>query len=68
LIHPAQIEPANEIFAPSAAEVAWAQQITAAFDAAPRGVIMVEGRMVDTPIVRQAQRVLERAARAGRLG
>lgn len=54
------MEPANEIFAPSTVEVAWARQVITAYDAAPRGVMMVEGRMVDAPVIRQAQRVLER--------
>ncbi len=66
VIHPRQVDPANEIFAPSAAEIAWARQVVAAYQAAPRGAIIVEGRMVDAPVVRQAQRLLERAARAGR--
>lgn len=63
VVHPAQVDLANEIFAPSAEEVAWARATTAAFAAAPRGVMMVEGKMVDAPVIRQARRILERAAR-----
>lgn len=50
LIHPAQIAPANRVFAPSADEVAWAEKIVAAFDApdsAGKGAIKVDGRMVE---------------------
>ena len=50
LIHPQQIAPCNDAFSPSAEEVAWARKIIAAFDLAEnkgKGVIQVEGRMVE---------------------
>jgi citrate lyase subunit beta/citryl-CoA lyase len=50
LIHPAQIEPANRLFGPSEAELADARALIAAFEApenAGRGVIVVDGRMVE---------------------
>jgi len=50
LIHPAQIAPCNAAFSPPDAEVAWARQIIAAFDLpenAARGVIQIDGRMVE---------------------
>ncbi|QRP45964.1 CoA ester lyase [Amycolatopsis sp. FDAARGOS 1241] len=61
LIHPSQIEPCNRIFAPSAAEVDHARRVIAAFDearAAGRGVVTVDGRMVENLHVEEAQRVL----------
>jgi len=50
LIHPDQVAMANEVFAPSAAEVAWARKIIAAFELAEnkgKGAITVDGRMVE---------------------
>jgi len=50
LIHPVQIAPCNAAFSPPAEEVAWARKIIAAFDLpenATRGVIQIEGRMVE---------------------
>jgi len=50
LIHPQQIAPCNEVFSPTAADVGWAQKIIAAFDLqenANKGVIQVDGRMVE---------------------
>jgi len=50
LIHPQQIAPCNEAFSPTADEVAWARTIIAAFDLsenANKGVIQVDGRMVE---------------------
>jgi citrate lyase beta subunit len=65
VIHPSQIGPAHAAFSPDADEIAWAARIIDAYRAAPRGAVVVDGRMVDAPIVAQAMRVLERARRAG---
>lgn len=50
LIHPAQIEPCNAVFAPSAAEIADARKLLAAFDLPEnkgKGAIKLDGRMVE---------------------
>jgi len=65
LIHPSQVEPANEIWAPSAEEIDAAQRIIAAFDDAVadgRGVVTVDGRMIENLHVDNARRVLAVAA------
>jgi len=61
LIHPSQIEPCNEIFAPSAEELAMAGRIVAAFrqaQAEGKGVVTVDGRMIENLHVEQAERAL----------
>jgi citrate lyase subunit beta/citryl-CoA lyase len=61
-IHPDQIEPINAAFTPSQADVTWATRVVAAFDGAPgRGAIALDGKMLDRPHYRSAQRVLARA-------
>jgi citrate lyase subunit beta/citryl-CoA lyase len=50
LIHPNQCGPANEIFAPSAAEVEWGRKVIAAFDLpenASKGALQLDGKMVE---------------------
>jgi citrate lyase subunit beta/citryl-CoA lyase len=50
LIHPRQIEPCNEVFSPSADEVAIARKMIAAFELpenANKGVVQVDGKMVE---------------------
>jgi citrate lyase subunit beta/citryl-CoA lyase len=62
-IHPAQVAVINAAFTPSAADVAHARAIVAAFEAQPgAGVLSVDGKMVDRPHLVQARRVLERAS------
>jgi citrate lyase subunit beta / citryl-CoA lyase len=63
-IHPAQVEVINEAYTPSAADVEWAQRVIAAFGEAGGGVAAIDGRMLDRPHLRGAQRVLERAREA----
>lgn len=61
LIHPRQIAPANARFGPSTAELAWAQRIIAAFgeaEAAGKGVVLVEGRLVEGLHIAEARRLL----------
>ena len=62
LIHPAQIEPCNAIFAPSEEDVGWAGKVIAAFaepQSAGRGVITVDGRMVERLHLAMAERTVE---------
>jgi len=65
LIHPTQIEPCNDAFAPSAAEVEHSARVIAAWDegiAAGKGVITVDGRMIENLHVDNARRALAIAA------
>jgi citrate lyase subunit beta / citryl-CoA lyase len=56
-IHPNQVEPIHAALRPSAQALAWAQRVLAA-DAASPGAARLDGRMVDRPVVLQAQRTL----------
>jgi citrate lyase subunit beta/citryl-CoA lyase len=61
LIHPSQLEPCNRVFAPTADEVDRARRIIEAFEQAEaegRGVVTVDGRMVENLHVDQARRTL----------
>jgi len=61
-IHPDQVAGANAGFAPSADEIARARRIVEAFreaEAKGEAAVQVDGRMVDYPVVRQAERLLE---------
>ncbi|PLR41081.1 citrate (pro-3S)-lyase subunit beta [Chimaeribacter californicus] len=65
LVNPRQIELLHQAYAPTQQEVAYAREVIAAADEAARqglGVISLNGKMIDGPIVLHAQRVLSRAA------
>lgn len=65
-IHPAQVAAINAAFTPDAATIARAQAIVDAFAAAPdAGALQVDGRMVDAPHLKQAQRILARVPSGG---
>lgn len=58
-IHPAQVGPINEGFTPSAGEVEDARRVVAAFAAEPgAGVVGLDGKMLDLPHLKAAQRTL----------
>ena len=61
LVHPSQVDPANEVWAPSADEVDFSRRVIAAFEEAEaegRGVVTVDGRMVENLHVENAKRIL----------
>lgn len=65
VIHPSQVAILNEEFRPSAEEVGQARRIVDAYDQAQReglGAIVVDGKMIDIPIVERAQQTLARDA------
>jgi len=71
LIHPDQVATANAVFAPPEAEVAFARKIIAAFDrpeSKGKGVITVEGRMVELLHAEMARRTVAIAEAIARMG
>ena len=66
-IHPAQVEPINRAFTPSADELARAQRIVALFADNPGlGTVGMDGKMIDRPHLLQAQRLLRLAGQSHR--
>jgi citrate lyase subunit beta/citryl-CoA lyase len=66
-VHPDQIAPVNAAYLPSAAEVAAAERIVAAFreaEAQGAAAIQVDGQMIDYPVAYRAQALLEAVRRA----
>jgi (S)-citramalyl-CoA lyase len=64
-VHPKQIGALNEVFTPSFEEVAKAQKILAAFEEANTGLVVVDGKLIEKPVVREMQRIVSVAKRAG---
>ncbi len=67
-IHPSQITTANEIFRPSEAEIAHARRVVEASLAAAQngvGAFVVDGRLIDGPLIPKAHAVLAWADRLG---
>ena len=61
-IHPRQVGPINDGFTPSAAELAHARAVVAAFAADPgAGALRLDGKMIDRPHLVQAERLVARA-------
>ena len=57
-IHPNQIKTVNDVFTPSTEEVDTAEKIRAAYDESGGGVALLNGKLVEKPVLRAAERVL----------
>jgi len=57
-IHPAQIERIHTALAPSEDEVKWAGRVIAAYEKADGNVVLLDGKMVEAPIIKRAKRIL----------
>ena len=71
LVHPSQVAPANEVWAPSDDEIDFSRRVIAAFEEAERegrGVITVDGRMIEHLHVQNAERILAVADAIAALG
>jgi citrate lyase subunit beta/citryl-CoA lyase len=61
LVHPSQVDAANEVWAPSPDEIEFSKRVIEAFEAAQaegRGVVTVDGRMIEHLHVQNAERIL----------
>jgi citrate lyase beta subunit len=70
IIHPNQIAPVQEAFTPDDEAIREAQrilQVAAQHQAAGSGAFALDGKMVDLPIIKAAERVLARARAAGKI-
>ncbi|MEV6767648.1 CoA ester lyase [Nocardia sp. NPDC051030] len=66
-IHPSQVPVIRRAYAPVAEEVDWAERLLAEVPN-HRGVFTFEGRMVDAPVIRHAERIVQRAKNADGAG
>ncbi len=70
IIHPAQVEPVQTAFTPSNDAIAYARRVVETFEAHQaegKGAYELDGKMIDLPLLKNAQKVLDRARAAGKL-
>jgi (S)-citramalyl-CoA lyase len=64
-IHPAQLDVIHQVFSPTAEEVAKARRILARFAESTDGLVVVDGQLIEKPVVRAMQRVVSLADKEG---
>ena len=70
VIHPNQVSVAQDAFTPSAEAIEYAKRIVESFESSQKegkGAYALDGKMIDMPLLKNAQKVLERAKAAGKL-
>ncbi len=64
-IHPAQVSVVNACFLPAPEQIEWAKRVLDAARAANGAAVAVDGKMVDRPVILQAQQIVEIGTRKG---
>jgi citrate lyase beta subunit len=62
-IHPKQIGILNEVFTPDEASIAHARRIIQAFKDADTGLVVVDGKLIEKPVLRDMHRIISIAER-----
>jgi citrate lyase beta subunit len=57
-LHPSNLSVINNTFSPSDEAVAYAQKVVALFEASPNGLAVLDGKLIEKPVIRSMQRVL----------
>lgn len=62
-IHPKQIAALNDVFTPSAAAISRARDIIAAFEASDSALVVIDGKLIEKPVLREMHRIIAIADR-----
>ncbi len=62
-IHPRQIQRLNEVFTPSEEQIQQANKLLDAFASAGTGLVVVDGKLIEKPVLREMQRIVAIAER-----
>jgi citrate lyase beta subunit len=65
-VHPKQIVALNEVFTPSTDKIAHARRIIAEFEKADTGLVVIDGKLIEKPVLREMHRIVAIADRMGR--
>ncbi len=65
-IHPKQIAILNEIFTPSENEILRAREIIKTFEKASTGLVVIEGKLIEKPVMREMYRIVSIAKKLGK--
>ena len=64
-VHPKQIPALNDVFTPSTEQIARARRIIAEFEAADTGLVVIDGKLIEKPVLRDMHRIVAIADRMG---
>ena len=64
-IHPKQIEALKAVFTPSNEQISEARKIVAQFHAANTGLVVIDGKLIEKPVLREMKRIIAIAEKMG---
>ncbi|MFT7214463.1 MAG: (S)-citramalyl-CoA lyase [Granulosicoccus sp.] len=62
-VHPKQVAALNEVFTPSDSEIERARRVTKTFEEADTGLVVIDGKLIEKPVLRDMYRILAIAER-----
>ncbi len=62
-VHPKQVAALNKVFTPTADEIARARRVTQTFEEADTGLVVIDGKLIEKPVLRDMYRILSIADR-----
>jgi (S)-citramalyl-CoA lyase len=65
-VHPKQIAALNDVFTPSEDEIARARRVIKTFEEADTGLVVIDGKLIEKPVLRDMHRIVAIAERIGR--
>ncbi len=57
-LHPSNVAPVRTVFTPSRDQIALAEKVVALFEASPNGLAVLDGKLIEKPVIRSMQRLL----------
>ena len=64
-VHPKQIAALNEVFTPSETQIAWERRVITEFEKADTGLVVIDGKLIEKPVLQEMHRVVAIADRMG---
>ena len=57
-LHPANLTTINDVFTPTPEQIAHAKKVVALYEASPNGLAVLDGKLIEKPVIRQMQNIL----------
>ncbi|MDJ1016729.1 MAG: CoA ester lyase [Paracoccaceae bacterium] len=65
VLHPTNVETIHKVFSPTSEEIDRARSVVATFEASDTGLVMIDGKLIEKPVIRKMEQVLAAAEAAG---
>lgn len=65
VLHPSNVKTVHEVFSPTPEEVARARDVISAFQSSKTGLVVIDGKLIEKPVIRKMEQIMAAAEAAG---